>query len=467
MKINQPEKWAPAILSAVAAVALVVWLTAGEDVEPRVPGGDNRPAPDAEAESPIIKIEGRLTAFDGKPSEITDSWPRFRSANLDAVEKSDVPLARSWPAGGPPALWSVEAGEGFAGAAIFGGRVYLLDYDRQQQADVVRCLSLDDGKDIWRYAYPVKVKRWHAMSRTVPAVTEEYVVTIGPKCHVTCLDSKTGEFKWMYNLVREFGTKVPQWYTAQCPLIDGGKAIIAPAGNEVLMMAVDCATGEIAWKTPNPDKWVMTHSSIVPMEVAGRRFYIYCGNGGVAGVDAENGGVLWRHTDWRMQTTVPTPVIVGADRIFLAAGYGQFDLGCTMLKLSEVDGQIVVQAEFVHNTDVFGSMQQTPVYYDGHVYGVGMDKQLACLDLGGKVLWRSSSANKFGHGPYMIADGLIYVMDDDGLLRLVRASPGGYVELGQARVLQGPESWAPMAMAGGRLIVRDVGRMVCLDVTAR
>ncbi|MBE0535859.1 MAG: PQQ-like beta-propeller repeat protein [Phycisphaerae bacterium] len=466
MKIQQPEKVLPAILSAVAAIVLVSWFAGGVDFEARVPGGDGRPAAGVEAEGPV-KIEGRLTTGEGKPSEISDAWPRFRGENFDAVKNSDVPLARSWGEAGPPVLWSLELGEGFAGPAVFGGCVYLLDYDRQGEADVVRCLSLDDGKEIWRYAYPVKLKRWHGMSRTVPAVTDEYIVTIGPRCHVTCLDSKTGEFKWMYNLVSEFGTTVPQWYTAQCPLIEDGKAIIAPAGKEVLMMAVDCATGDIVWQTPNPDGWVMTHSSIVPMEFGGKRFYVYCGSGGVVGVDAENGEVLWKHTGWQMRTTVPLPVLIGGDRIFLSAGYGQFDLGCTMLKLSEADGRIAVAAEFVHNTDVFGSMQQTPVYYDGHLYGVGMDKQLACLDEAGKVLWRSSSANKFGHGPYMVADGLIYVMDDDGLLRLVQAAAGGYAELAQARVLNGPESWAPMAMVAGRLLVRDIVRMVCLDVSGQ
>ena len=122
----------------------------------------------------------------------------------------------------------------------------------------------------------MKIKRDHGMSRTVPAVTDKYVVTLGPKGHVTCLDSKTGEFRWMLNLVKEYGTTIPQWYTAQCPLIDDGKAIIAPAGvlsdgtGGVLMMAVDCETGQIVWQTPNPDKWVMTHSSIVPMEFGGQ-----------------------------------------------------------------------------------------------------------------------------------------------------------------------------------------------------
>ena len=71
---------------------------------------------------------------------------------------------------------------------------------------------------------------------------------------------------WLLDLVRQFGASVPQWYAGQCPLIDGGRAILAPGGPDALLMAVECATGRVVWKTPNPHGWTMTHSSIVPME---------------------------------------------------------------------------------------------------------------------------------------------------------------------------------------------------------
>jgi len=447
---------------------MYVWLSADAavDVQERLPGGDNRPAGIAGSDAPV-KLVGTLVALDGVPADLPGAWPRFRGPNYDGVSREATSLQRQWPEDGPKVLWSIEVGEGYAGAAVLNGRVYLLDYDRANEADVVRCLSLDDGRDIWQYSYPVKIKRWHGMSRTVPAVTDEFVVTLGAKGHVTCLDAKTGEFKWMLNLVREYDTKLPQWYAAQCPAIDDGKAIIAPAG-DILMMAVDCATGEIVWQTPNPDKWVMTHSSIVPMEFKGRRFYIYCGGstnaGGVVGVSAADGSVVWKTEQWKVRTNVPMPVLVGEDQIFLSAGYGQYDNGCMMLRLVESNGEVVPEVEFSHPTDVFGSMQQTPVYYEGYIYGVGMDKQLSCLDLQGNVVWTSTSENRFGSGPYTIADGLIYVLDDSGVLTLVEATSSGYVQLDQAQVLEGIESWAPIAVASGRLIVRDLTRMACLDV---
>ena len=447
-----------------------LWLRADAAVhfEERLPGEDGKPA-NVQGEDEPIKIAGALTKSNGVPADLPGAWPRFRGPNGNAISPEQVKLRREWPDEGPSVLWSIDVGEGYAGAAVLEGCVYLLDYDQANQADVVRCLSLNDGRDIWTYAYPIKVKRWHGMSRTVPAVTDQYVVALGPRGHVTCLDSKTGEFRWMLNLVREFGTTIPQWYTAQCPLIEEGKAVIAPAGDEVLMMAVDCETGEIVWQTPNPDGWVMTHSSITPMEFAGQRFYMYCGGstnaGGVVGVSARDGSVLWKTDRWRVRTNVPAPVVVGEDRVFLSAGYGQYDNGCMMLHLTQTDGRIEVEPEFLYPTEVFGTMQQTPIFYDGRIYGVGMDKQLACLDLQGNVVWKSGSENRFGFGPYTIADGLIYLLDDSGVLTIAEATSSGYVQLDQAKVLDGIESWAPIAIASGRLIVRDLERMVCLDAT--
>jgi hypothetical protein len=47
---------------------------------------------------------------------------------------------------------------------------------------------------------------------------------------------------------------------------------------------------------------------------------------------------------------------------------------------------------------------------------------------------------------------------------MAAANPAGFKLLAKAKVLEGHETWAPLAVAGGRLIVRDLQRMVCLDV---
>jgi outer membrane protein assembly factor BamB len=455
----------PLGLVVAAVVLLYVWVSgdAASELTMRLPDPNNV-VQAFSGEDGVADLKGELVESNGVPADLPGAWPRFRGANFDAIGSEDVELARSWGVDGPSVLWSVDVGEGYAGAAVLAGRVYILDYDREKQADAIRCLSLADGKEIWRYSYPVKVKRNHGMSRTVPAVTEKYIVTLGPKCHLTCLDSVTGQFRWVLNLVRDFGATVPPWYAGQCPLIDDGKAIIG-VGGDALMMAVDCETGEIVWQSPNPHGWRMTHSSVMPAEFEGTRMYIYCASGGVAGISAEDGSILWENSEWKIRiANVPSPVAAGDGRIFLSGGY---NAGSMMLRLTEDAGKLKAETVFRLEPEVLGAEQQTPILFDGHIYGVRQDKQLACVDLEGNLIWASGSGKKFGLGPFTIINGLIYAMNDSGLLRLIEATPTGYMQLAEAKVLDGPDSWGPMAFASGRLILRDLNRMICLDITER
>lgn len=464
------DKLVPAIPVAVtflAVAALIIWLEREPkySLDLRLPGADQPPgAANASGTSNPV-LAGKLTAFDGKPAALPGAWPGFRGPQGDGIGAESSNLAKNWAPAGPRELWSVELGEGYAGAAALGGRVYVMDYDREKKQDALRCLSLADGKEIWRYAYPNSVKRNHGMSRTVPAVTEKYVVAMGPKCHVVCLDAATGELRWGLDLVRQNGATVPPWYAGQCPLIDDGKVILAPGGKNALLMAVDCETGKVVWQTPNPKGWKMTHSSVVPMEFAGQRLYVYCASLGVVGVAAKDGAALWETTDWKISiATIPSPVILEGGRIFLSGGY---DAGSLMLELREVGGKILPKTAFKLTPDVFGATQHSPIYYGQHLYGVRPDGKFVCLDPNGKVLWASEAGQQFGLGSFLMASGLIYALNDSGRLSLIEVAPTRFNLLAQAQVLRGRESWAPMALAGGRLLARDFTRMVCLDVSGQ
>jgi len=457
--------------TALAVFFLSRWFaydpTAGLDV--CLPGRDGRPDELAAAE-PVIDLAGTFQKFDGVPSSLPGAWPRFRGADFDNICKNPLPLANTWNDGGPPILWSIELGEGHAGPVIFNGRVYLIDYDEKVRADAVRCLSLDDGREIWRRSYSVNIKRNHGMSRTIPAVNEDCLVTMGPRCHVVCLDPITGDFRWGIDLQREYGTEEPLWYTGQCPLLDGDNVILAPCGPKTLMMAVDGRTGRVVWETPNPQGWTMSHSSIIPMTLAGVRMYVYCALGGVAGIAAEGdqrGQMLWE-SPWNARVIAPSPVAIDNDRIFLAAGYGT---GNRMLQIRKENGKFSASVLFENSPkDGLSCEQQTPVYHAGLLYGI-MPKdagtrreQFVSYHPEGRFVWYSGPDNRFGLGPFLLADGKFFVLSDDGVLSLLQASAEAFVLLDQARILDGHDAWAPLALAGDRLLLRDATRMVCIDV---
>lgn len=486
----------PALVAAIGVVAIVLWLRGGAgagDIQPRLPeppsaAGVSAVAPEAAASeptspapaaqpgaaagaTPAASAAGPATVVAAAQvantgtlpvaaAALPGAWPRFKGANLDGISTETTPLAKSWGPQGPAQVWSLKLGQGHAGAAVLNGRVYILDYDEAAKADTLRCLNLADGQQLWAQAYPVQIKPNHGISRTVPAVTDGHVLTIGPKCHVMCADPATGAVHWTMDLVKQYGTKVPSWYTGQCPLIDGDRAILAPAGR-ALMVAVDLASGTVLWETPNPKGWQMTYCSVVPATIGGQKMYLYNASGGVVGVSAEDGSLLWDTPEWTVKTAnIPCPLPIGDGRIFLTGGYGA---GAMMLRVNKAGGGFTPQTVYRLKANVFSSHQHTPILYDGHIYGVSSNKQLTCLDLDGNRLW-TSGTSRFGLGPYIIANGMLYVLSEKGELALVEPTPEGYRELAKAQILNGPDAWGPLAIAGGLLLARDLTTMVCLDV---
>jgi len=263
--------------------------------------------------------------------------------------------------------------------------------------------------------------------------------------------------------VAEQGTKVPQWYAGQCPLIDGECAILAPGG-KALLMAVELATGKTRWATPNPRGFGMTHSSIVKLEHAGVAQYVYCHTEGVAGVAAADGRLLWNHPGWKISiANVPTPVVLPGSRLLLTGGY---NTGAALLELSGPGDDPAVTERFRLDASVFGSDQQTPIFHQGHVYGVIAGGRLACLDLEGRRRWRADPGPGFGLGPYILAGGtLLAVEGGTGRLHLVAARPERFEPLGSCLPLEGVEVWAPLALAAGRLLIRNHKTLACFDVS--
>ncbi len=336
-----------------------------------VPGLDNRPERDLSAME-AVNIGEKFTEY--SPSQPTPhlngKWSRFRGEDSDNIDKSGTRLLNSWGSEGPKILWEVELGEGHAAPVIYNGKVYLLDYHEIKKADALRCFSLETGEELWRRWYNVHIKRNHGMSRTVPAVSEDYIITVGPLGHVMCTDTKTGDLLWGIDLVKEFNAEIPFWYTGQCPLIENGIAVIAPGGT-ALLIGVDCATGTLVWQTPNPGNWQMSHASVMPMIYQGRKMYVYAGIGGVFGVAAEGndvGQVLWETTEFAPSVVAPSPLVLDNGKIFITAGYGA---GSMLFQLEKQGTGFSVRVlQKYKPKDGIASEQQTPIYFNGHIISI-------------------------------------------------------------------------------------------------
>jgi outer membrane protein assembly factor BamB len=462
-----------AILAGVSS--LVWWMMADpyRSLTPSASGMDNRGQGVAFEQE--VLIGEFFESFTNTSSSLKETWPRFRGEDFDNISKSPVKLIDRFGTEGPQIKWMVETGEGHAGAAIYEGIVYIIDYDEDLRADMLRSFSLETGEELWRRWYKVSVKRNHGMSRTVPAVTDDYIVTIGPRSHVMCVKRSTGEFIWGLDVERDYDTEIPLWYTGQCPIIHDGKAIIATGGKS-LMIAIDCATGEVLWETPNENGLKMSHSSIILYEYGGRKMFVYSSFGGVFAVAADGpdeGTLLWQNSEWNHKVIAPSPVCMPDGKIFLSAGYGA---GSMMIQLSENDGKFSTRVlQSFLPRDGLASEQQTPLYYKGHLFGIepkdagALRNQLVCYhpDDVTKVIWSSGSDVRFGLGPYIIADNKLYILSDDGTFTIVKPDLKQYIQLEQLKLFDGHDAWGPFAIADGYMVLRDSKNLLCLDLNIK
>jgi len=81
-----------------------------------------------------------------------------------------------------------------------------------------------------------------------------------------------------------------------------------------------------------------------------------------------------------------------------------------------------------------------------------------------EFVWASGKENRFGLGPYMIADNKFFILNDDGTLSIVQPSKSKFTLMGQIKVFDAHDAWAPLAIADGYLLLRDDHKMVCIDI---
>ena len=191
----------------------------------------------------ILRSHTRVTRFRRGPYDQCPFAIRAHAGGLapipgaarDGISRARG-LASGWPDGGPPVLWRIDVGQGYAAPSVVDGRVYFNDYDESQNTWMVRCLSLDDGQELWRYEVAKRIRANHAITRTAPATDGGLVVAIDPKCEVHCIDARDGSLIWKLNLPAAYRCAIPPWYNGQCPLLEGRRLILAVGGSALMVV---------------------------------------------------------------------------------------------------------------------------------------------------------------------------------------------------------------------------------------
>lgn len=403
---------------------------------------------------------------------VAADWPWIYGPRRDSTSDQKG-LLRTWPQGGPKVLWTVPVNVGFGGAAVKDGQVYILDRD-EEVGDNLRVFDLANGKELWNFAYEAPGQFMFAGSRTTPTLDGDRVYTVGPLGDLYSLSIKTHKPVWQKNIWKDFGGgQLPQWAITQNPLIYGDLVIVAPQTSQAGVVAYDKTSGALKWKSAPLSG---TTGYVTPMiaKVGGEDHLVMvmasigrgrnAREGSVNGLDPRTGKVLWTYTNWQCPIPVPPPVDAGQGRLLVTGAYGA---GSAMIKVEKKQDGSYGVTELFKNPD-FGAHTQPPVLHNDNFYSHYTINErsdgLVGMTMDGQIKWKTDQKPAFVRGGSILADGLLLTSDGTTKLYLVDPNPAGFKPIASAEILETGDNWAPLALTGGKLLVRGQKQLKCLQV---
>ena len=380
-------------------------------------------------------------------------WPQWRGPNRDG-RSAETGLLRAWPAQGPPQVFRAAGlGEGYSSLAIARGKIFT--QGQRKEGEFVLAFDAATGKKLWEApnGKVFRERRGHG-PRGTPTVDGDRVYALAGDGTLGCFDVATGRPLWGYNVVERFGGKVPGWGISESPLIDGDRLIVMPGGKGAALVALDKKSGNLLWKSQNDSA---AYSSAIAFDNGGIRQVVAFSDDAVFAVRADTGALLWRNKRvTNMIANIATPIYAGGF-LFVSSDYGT---GGALFRLKG-EGK----PEEVYFTRDMKNHYSTSVLVGDTLYGFS-SSVLTALDFqAGRVRWRDRTVGK---GSLIYADGMLYVLGENGALALVEASPDAYREKARFEVTRGDfPVWSPPVIADGKLYLREQDHLYCWDIRAK
>ncbi len=358
-----------------------------------------------------VLVIGPLAAQSTAPSE---GWRQWGGPTRDFVVHGSSRLAESWPASGPRQIWSRPLGTGHSAILVDDGRLYTMvrsgsarDLKGPWQAtEAVVALDAASGEGIWRYEYPSAIQDFSRGPgpHSTPLIVGDRLFAIGTNKQFHALDKRTGRLLWSHDLVADFGAPpllvrplVKSGY-ASSPIAYRNLVIAFVGGPGQSVMAFDQRDGSVVWKSSH---FLISGSSPLLIDVDGETQLVCFGGALVAGLDPDDGEVLWVHPhDAGNDFNFSLPLWGDDQILFLSSGYRT---GSRALRLRRTGDRTAVEERWFDGRVKFQFLNGVRV--GDRVYGTTGQSGTAFLTAvditSGETAWRQRG---FGQSSMLYAD---------------------------------------------------------------
>jgi outer membrane protein assembly factor BamB len=407
-------------------------------------------------------------------------WPQWRGLGRDGVW-NETGIIKTFPTAELKPLWTAPIAAGYSGPSVAEGRVFITDHvtDPQQQ-ERIHCFDSRTGKALWTHAYECVYQQLdYALGpRAAVTVADGRAFALGAMGHFHCINAADGKVIWARDLRADFRVSVPVWGITAAPLAVGDLVILQIGGQpDACVIALEAATGKERWRALDGRT---SYSAPRLIQQGGKDALLAWTGNWIAALDPATGKTHWKlpFQPAKMVINVPDPVLdESGGRLFLTAFYdGSFFY---KLKPDLSPPEVIWQRRGMseRKTDALHSMIMTPLFRDGHIYGIDSYGEFRCLNaLTGDRVWTDETmlANGRWATAYFVQNGdRTWISTEKGELIIAILTPKGFERISSAQfitpttALRGrnhPIDWSHPAYANRCIFARNDRELICVSL---
>ena len=153
-------------------------------------------------------------------------WPQILGPNRNGSAVDEAPVS-AWPSAGPPRLWGIEVGSGFAGPAVAGNRIVL--FHRVRNMERIECLDAATGKSEWHTDFAADYRPGVNPDngpRCVPLIHGSQIFVFGAAGNLHCVQLADGRKVWSRDAYTEFGGQEGYFGAGSTPIVVDQKLLV-------------------------------------------------------------------------------------------------------------------------------------------------------------------------------------------------------------------------------------------------
>jgi outer membrane protein assembly factor BamB len=394
-----------------------------------------------------------------------ENWPQWRGPNLNGVSnEKDLPL--KWTADENIA-WKLPM-PGFSGSTpiIWRDRIFLNVADGDELA--LWCVDKTEGEVLWKRPLGsgnVKMRKQN-MSSPSPVTDGRYVYVMTGTGVLKGFDF-SGKELWSRDIQKEYGQFGLNWGYASSPLLFEDSLYVQvlhgmKTDDPSYVMRIDRKNGKTIWKVDRPTNAIRespdSYSTPALLRYGKTTEIVITGGDCVTGHDPATGKELWRANGLNPDNN-PFYRIVASPIVFNEIIY--VPTRVKPLLALKAGGRGDITTSHVLWSTVNGPDVPTPVT-DGKYFYVVNDRGIMwCLDA--KTGEEVYGQQRIKPGTYsaspVLADGKIYVTNEEGLTTVVAAGPKFEV------LAENPLNdycLSSPAISDGRIYIRTTGHLFAI-----